>query len=478
MTDYGQGHDRMNKNTEAEICETFERYIWGKDGDAINDYFKVGEGDILYVFNGSYYEKIDDIQLNHIIKQAMDKMNIGLIYRKNSHEKIAKECFDGLRCNPKCAFDPDRRYIVFRNCVLDTAKQKIMDYDIKYKTDLVLDFNYNPNADSRLWDKFIKATIPDTGMRYAFQQFCGAFLANRKQYKIEFICLMVGGGRNGKSVACDAISGLFGKSLVSHYSPEQLFRSSQSMYNLADINGKMANFADDVSNKDFSGGDFKQFISGAEFQARHPYGRPFVVTKVPLMVCCVNEIPPTTDDTLGHYRRLLPILCPNQISDADVDVELPNKLSTPEAKAAIFNWIYEGYKMLVKNHGKIDLSDSIKYVKEEIKEDSNSARRWIRESGFIAVEPSSSNDTRWRSMKDWMQDYMEYCKTYSEAAKSSKAVAKVFKELGFCSEKRFNTTWYCIGRKGDESWRSAIPTQSLNPVMDSILNDDNEDLPF
>jgi putative DNA primase/helicase len=244
------------------------------------------------------------------------------------------------------------------------------------------------------------------------------------------------------------------------------------MYNLADINGKLANFSDDVSNKDFSGGDFKQFISGARFQARHPYGRPFTVTKVPLMLCCVNEVPPTTDDTQGHFRRLLPILCPNQIADKDVDVALPQKLATKEAKAAIFNWVLEGYRMLCKNNGKITISESIKEVKNEIQEDSNSARRWIKEYNYGVVEPVNSLDVRWKPMKEWMREYQMYCKDYSEIPKSTKAVSKIFKELGFVSEKRADTTWYCIGTKSEV--KREVP-QEVTKVVDVV---DDGDLPF
>ena len=46
--------------------------------------------------------------------------------------------------------------------------------------------------------------------------------------------------------------------------------------------------------------------------------------------------------------------------------------------------------------------------------------------------------------------YQLYCKDYSETPKSPKAVGKIFKEIGFLSEKRSDTTWYCIGTKTSE----------------------------
>jgi putative DNA primase/helicase len=230
------------------------------------------------------------------------------------------------------------------------------------------------------------------------------------------------------------------------------------MYYLADINGKMANYCDDMSNKDFSGGDFKQFTSGAKFSARHPYGRPFVVRRVPLMMCCVNEVPPTTDDTDGYFRRLLPIMCPAKIADHEVDTELPNKLSTDEAKCGIFNWILGGYKSLMDAKGKISVSDSIAGMKELIREDSNSARRWVRYERFVKVEPLGPNDDNWRSMSEYMEMYKDYCIKHIEPTKTAKSIAKLFGELGFAREERRSGIWYCIGRADVEfeADRSAI----------------------
>lgn len=464
----GVEDEKVNKRKEAEICEAFERYVCGLEGDEGCDFFKVAEGDVLFIYNGQYYEKVDMVKLTFIVKKVMERVNIGIVYQKNSQDKIAKECFNGLIADERCRFEPNRRYIVFNNGVLDTKDGKMYEHNIRFKTDIVLHIDYKKGQTSALWDKLIMETIPDEGMRNAFQQFCGGFLADRSEFKIEYMCLMVGSGRNGKSVVCEAITGLFGDELVSSYSPEDLFKSTQSEYRLADINGKLANYADDVSNRDFSGGDFKRFISGAKFQGRHIYGRPFTVTKIPLMLCCVNEIPPTSDDSQGHFRRILPILCPNQIADENVDVKLPQKLATEESKMAIFNWILEGYRKLVVCDGKIDISDSIKAIKEDIKEDSNSARRWIREMGYIKVVSIGPNDSRWKSVKEIMAEYMTYCKDFSESPKTSKSVSRLLNELGFEKKKMKDTTYYCLGvRELDQEKGVELKTEN-----------DEEDLPF
>lgn len=464
----GATDNKVDKLKEAELCEAFDSYICGEPDDDGCDFFKVAEGDVIFMFNGKWYERIDDVKMRFLVKKVLKECNVGIVYIRNSAEKIAKECKESLWSCEWCQFEPDRRYAVFRNGVLDMEHKGFYEHNIKYKTDIVLNFDYSPNERSALWDKLISQTVPDAGMRGAMQQFCGAMLCDRRKFKVEYMLMLVGSGRNGKSVVTDAIANVFGDDLVSSYAPDQLFMDGNSgLYNLADINGKLANICDDLKNKDFSGGKFKQFISGHKFQARHIFGRPFVVTKIPLMICCMNEIPPTTDDTMGHYRRLLPVLCPNQVAEKDVDYELPEKLATDENRAAIFNWLLEGYKAFIANKGRIEVSDSIKSIREDIKADANSARRWLRESGFKPLNGMPSSDASWKPINEWMQVYIAWCKECSENPKTAKAVGAVLKDLGFASEKRRSTTWYCIGMPEEE-----------RGLDDAVMGEYEENIPF
>ena len=426
--------DKVNKRNEAELCDLFEQVVGGR-------FFLVDEGERLCVYSGTHFVRVNSERLSYIIKKVMRRLGIGIVYQKNSCKMIADRCFENLLAEPSQKFEPDRRYVIFDNGVLDVETGEVTGHDMEYRTDIYLPFEYKPEVKGGLWERVLKETIPDDGMRRAFQQYCGAFLLDRQRYKLEYICLMVGSGRNGKSLVCKAVADMFGKELVSSYSPEQLFRSSQKDYNMADIDGKIANYADDVSNKDISGGDFKQFVSGAQFQARHIYGSPFTVTKIPLMLCCVNEVPPTTDDSNGYFRRLLPIICPHIIRDEDVDVELPAKLSTVGSRQAIFNWLYDGYKDLVAHGGVISVSDSIAVVREEIKADSNSVRRWLRDCG---------NRYGWVSFKELMGEYLQACKEMGEMPKSPKSMAKVLKEITTGVERRRDTTYYYFGDKPEK----------------------------
>ena len=92
---WGRGVEasRVDKLLEAQIGKLFERYITGKDGDNIDRYFLVDEGGILYIYNGSNFERItNEDTLKYLIKLAMEKSNVGEVYQYNSSKKIADEC--------------------------------------------------------------------------------------------------------------------------------------------------------------------------------------------------------------------------------------------------------------------------------------------------------------------------------------------------------------------------------------------------
>lgn len=443
---YGVGDTRVQKDKEAQLCDYFERFVY----QTHSGIFQLSKSGVLHVFNGKYYEKVTKKTfLQELIKNALRKMDVGIVYQKLSNKFIASECLSGMENDPKSTFSPNRRYIVFNNGVLDLKEKKLKEFSIKFQTDIVLDFDYNPDASMQLWDEKVVEIIPNNEMRLAFQMFCGALLINRDEIKIEYMCFLLGPGSNGKSVIAKAISGVFGSELFTKFSPKQLFKNGDAMYNLAELDGKLANFTDDLKNEDFSGGDFKSFVSGEEFQARHPYGTCVFKVKAPMMLCCANEMPPTTDDSWGHHRRILPIYSTKrQFGDKDKDPMLSYKLGTTEARQAIFNWIYQGYLEVLKNDGNIKLGQEVIDAQLELRDDSNSARRWLRDFGYIRVTPedtASTKDSRWKSLTKWREEYEKYCTENGYKSVGSKSLGKLFREKEFAEEHRNTGAWFCIG---------------------------------
>jgi putative DNA primase/helicase len=449
--DKGESHKKIEPRFRAKLIDSFERAIYS--GDGVRHYFLMRKpSNELMIYNGRYYESYDssiDI-LSQLIKRVMRGLGIATMYEKLIYKEIARQCIEGMGVSRSSRYTPSKRYIVFSNCVFDTKSGDIRPFSMSYQTDLILDFSFIAGARSVLWERVLSQTIPDVDSRESFQKFCGAFLIDRSEMSIEYMCYLIGDGRNGKSVITGAIAKMFGDSLISNFSPQELFSDSDKKFNRASLVGKIANFSDDVKTSDFSGGMFKQFVSGHKINARKPFEGNFELSDLPYLVCCVNQRPTTTDESFGHFRRLLPILCPNKVAAENVDTRLGYKLSQPEVKAAIFNWINEGRRKLIEAGGKISLPIAIHEEVERQKIYANSVKHWIYDSGFEVVPYPAVDDDGWLSFGELYKTYRRWCRSMNEPIQTDVKLSRELVSLGFRKRKRDSVTEYCIGIKDFE----------------------------
>lgn len=462
LRDYPEGvgvtDRRIDKLKEAELCAFYEKYIYlNRKGR-----FLVDKGGNLCIFDGKgYRQAYDENFLYHVIKESMRNAGVGKLYLYNSPAKIAKECLTSMSADRRYLFKPDRKYLVFNNCVLKLSMEKgksddVLEHSTRYRTDLVLDFDYDHKVTSHLWDGFFTQTIPHPDARKAFQMFCGALLADRDVFKVEYILFILGPGGNGKSVLTKAIRNVFGKGLISRFSPHQLFTSSQSMYNIAAVDGKLANICDDVTNTAFSNGDFKSFVSGEPMMGRHPYGKRAFEVNAPFMICNANNMPSSPDDSEGYHRRILPIASnPHVFTESEKDTTLSKQLSSVECKQAIFNWMYEGFKMLRKNDGKIELGEEVRNLQQDLKDDNSSIRRWLRKRKYdkpnIDNPEKSVSDTNWRSFEALYEDYADYClKSNDGEPQKPRQLGRMFKGAGYPEWRKSSGMFYYVVQKNDD----------------------------
>lgn len=374
----------------------------------------------LYAYNGRWWVRIDsDNFMKELVKRIFKALEVGVKYM-SSCDRIARELQSTVKSSDEYLYIPNRRYVAFLNGVFDLKDGKLKEHKPQYVTDIVLDFGYKSEKECnmqfretcKLWDNFVcseNGVFTNRHIASDFQAYCGAFLIDRDVFKFEYMACVHGPGSNGKSVLVDAVSGVFGEDYYSTFTPTQLFKEgANSNFCVSDLEGKLLNIVGDLDKSDFSGGTFKRFISGEKIRAREPYGRAFCFIKPPLMICCANEFPETADDSEGHHRRLLPFESTRKMwTEKDKDPNLTAKLTTPEARAYIFNWIYKGYRRIVNNDGRLPLSDYTIKAQERLKANANSMRRWFTDSEYDV--PSRNGEGFWKPLKELLSEYEAYC---------------------------------------------------------------------
>lgn len=463
--------DKPQKRKEARFTRIFRNWIY-ESGEG---YFLLGGNGVLYVYNGRHYEMIDtDSFLRETVRKAMIKMKMGEVYCEFTFKKIGDDCMSGMENNERGKFEADRNYIVFNNGVFNVSKGTLEDFGLDKRTDLILDIDYDPKARNALWEEKLVEIIPNEQMRDALQMFAGSLLIDRSKVKIEYVCYLLGPGSNGKSVIAASIANVFGEKYFAKFEPKQLLSQTDSMFNMAELDGKIANFTDDLKKEDISGGQFKKFASGEKFPARHPYGRKVFYVAAPPLLCCANEMPPTTDDSWGHHRRQLPIYSTPVIkTEKDKDPMLVPRLASVQARQAIFNWIYEGYKKIMANGGNIALGEEVIEAQLAIRDDSNSVRRWIRDCSLVKVEDSHISDERWKTLSEWHKEYKEYCEENGDSRpQNAKSLSKLFREKGFPEKRGNKGMMFCIGKLDIDT------NIDGNRIGTPLMQLEDENLPF
>lgn len=442
--------DRLRTVVRRLICE-----------DKTKRFLSDGSKSAIYAFNGVCFVRVEDreIFLKELLKRAFIELDLGEKYNDEYPAKaIAMSCLDTISSSDKYLYRPNRRYVAFRNLVYDVEKRKAVKPSVEQCPAIVLDLEYKDKDElyrecaekygtfgnpCKLWDEKIAEIIPNKDVLDAFQQWCGSLISDKNRYKVEYTMMIVGPGSNGKSVLANAITKVFGEDYFSCFSFRQLFKDSDRNVNIAALRGKIANFVDDVEEKELSGGDFKTFASGGVFQGRVPYDKKPIKVNAPPLLCCANSVPETSDDSYGAHRRMLVLhTTTHKFVGEERDTSLTYKLTQPEALMYIFHWIVEGYRKFVKNGGDIILKPDVAKAQEIVMAGSNSMRRWWAEKDYEAVE--EYDDDCWRSLADIYDEYIAYAESEGSKKFCRKDLSAMLSSKGCYKHRTSQGYGYCL----------------------------------
>ena len=247
--------------------------------------------------------------------------------------------------------DFDRNPVLtFQNGTLEIETGRFRDFSQADYCSIIMDYDYDADAKCPTWENFIEDVTDEEPRRAENLQFIAGYTLIPDCRYQKIFCLL-GEGGNGKSVYLEIIQALFGKSNVSVVSPSGLTREFERIK----IKDAMLNIGKDVS-PDFSTGEIREWLlqisDGTLIQACYK-GQTHISFEPRCKLIYSMNKPPVANVIEGLNRRLRFVEFPCSYVDfpdpmnkkqKPKDVNIIPKLL--KELPGIFNWAYNGYKLL------------------------------------------------------------------------------------------------------------------------------------
>ena len=289
----------------------------------------------------------------------------------------------------------------FINGTLDLETGVFRDHNPNDYCSVQSSYPYNPEATCNSWNSFIDdITAGDPRTAELLQLIPGYVFMPTNKY--EKIFVLSGNGSNGKSKYLEILRQLFGSANVSHLQPRAMldkFRLIQFRESIVNIAGEIRSDLRDVE-------ELMKSIASGEPQTACYKSKDFV-TFIPRtkLIFATNDQLSSGDTSEGLTRRL--IMVDFKVSFVDnpdpsdpyqrkKNVDILGDLILELNSGGIFNWAYQGYKLL----------QAVGYFTETY-DQTQLIRDFKRSSNPILVFWEESDNRP--SEYDYQQVYSDYC---------------------------------------------------------------------
>lgn len=292
-------------------------------------------------------------------------------------------------------------------------------------------YPYNPDATYHAWEKFIDDVTADDPKKAEILQFIPGYTL-MPHCKFEKIFCLSGSGGNGKTVYLHIIRQLFGEENISAVKPNGLMADFQRIA----LKDSLINIAGEIKSNLGGVEEIMKEISSGELISACYKGKQFVnfTPRAKLLFSLNGQL--KSDDTSDATTRRL-IIVDFKVSFVDnpnpsdpyerlKDVDIIDKLTDELNSGGVFNWAYEGYKLL----------DAVRYF-TETNDQEELIGDFKRASSPVLVfwEDTYSDSVNTEIPYDQIYgDYLKWCGTVGEMAVTSQ---KFHSELKNIVKKRY-----------------------------------------
>ena len=307
-----------------------------------------------------------------------------------------KETYENIRLKMATKNDtPDLNYLNLKNGLYNIKTHEFCSHTCDIFTVNQLNCEYDESAfDENVYDTIESLACGNEDIITLLIQMLGYFLVGDCRYQKSFILL--GNGRNGKSMFLEMIRNWLGDDNCSSLALEDL----SERFRTAELVGKMVNIGDDSGHNLLQNtAIFKKLVTGDSITVERKNQNPFKYCNKAKLIFAANALPPTTDKSEGFFRRciIIPFNAVYRETDPKYDANKLDKLTTPTAKNYLFLLALEGLKSIVKNN-KFDEPNATRAINDYYELSNNNVLMWF-----------NSLDKDFEDLKSAFTSYLLYC---------------------------------------------------------------------
>ena len=368
-------------------------------------FLTMAETGMIYSFKSlDHFDLIERRVIKHWVEIPEDP-GVNPQYSRNQMSEFLERLDRMNIVSIKDFMKASKGYINLKNGVLDLKTGGILPHSPKYCMTYILPYEYDKAATCPRFEKFLdEITDGRHDLAKILVEFMGYAISNSECYAAKAL-ILTGEGSNGKSIFMDLVKALVGPDNYASMSLTALNNDQKR----AAIEHKFVNIGEETNVKALGESEvFKTMVTGGDIDIKRVYKEPYTIKNYTKLIISCNELPKSSDRSLGLYRRMLLVPFDVEFSDekGNRDKFILTKLK--DELPGILNLAIEGYQRLEKNKFEFTRSKVIDEVMEEYKADNDNIVSWLQENCKLDKTRDTFSSTLYQNYKNFCEESGDY----------------------------------------------------------------------
>lgn len=338
------------------------------------------------------------------------------LLRSRATRNAVRELATGMRKAHVQDIELDARpqLLNLANGTLNLITRELTEHDPSDMLRGISDTHYLPGVRGTRWEQFVTEVLPDEAVRRYLQRLLGASLLGETSAHV--LPVLVGKGRNGKSVMLKALEATLGRDYCGPMDRKLLIenRMEQHSTNLMALKGKRLVFASETeSGERFAAASVKTLTGGDMITARGMRQDQQVFRATHSLILVTNSLPEVDGADEAMWARLKMINFTQSFAGRE-DMTLSDTLATE--CSGILNWLLDGLDEYL-SIGLTQEPDGVSTATDSWRHDGDTVQ------GFITDLVQLTGDDGDRVLKaDMMAAYSRWCSDQGATPEGNKKV--------------------------------------------------------